>query len=122
MRRLLRTVSKRGFLPVVLLFASAPPGAEPQTRADRSPPSGPAVPVARVESRVVRVPVTEGDDIRFEHLTSAPGLSQTRVAQIIQDDRGFLWFGTQQGIARYDGYNFRSFTHDPALSDSLSGN
>jgi ligand-binding sensor domain-containing protein/signal transduction histidine kinase len=122
MRRLLRTVSKRGFLPVVLLFASAPPGAEPQTRADRSPPSGPAVPVARVESRVVRVPVTEGDDIRFEHLTSAPGLAQTRVAEIIQDDRGFLWFGTQQGIARYDGYNFRSFTHDPALSDSLSGN
>src|SRR3954465_14517327 len=80
-----------------------------------------AVPIAHLESRTVRVPIVEGEDIRFKHLTSTPGLSQTRVAQIIQDDRGFLWFGTQHGLNRYDGYNFRPFTHDPTRSDSLSG-
>ncbi len=81
----------------------------------------PAVPVIRMQSQVIRVPVMEGEDIRFEHLTSTAGLSQTRVGQIVQDNRGFLWFGTQHGLNRYDGYTFKPFTHDPARSDSLSG-
>ena len=80
-----------------------------------------AVPVIRVQSRVIRVPVIEGKDIRFEHLTSTAGLSQARVGQIVQDNRGFLWFGTQHGLNRYDGYDFTPFTHDSARSDSLSG-
>ena len=69
----------------------------------------------------VRVTVIEGDDIRFGRLSTNAGLSQTRVAQIIQDDRGFMWFGTQYGLNRYDGYKFKVFTPDPSRPDSLSG-
>jgi len=69
----------------------------------------------------VRVAVTDGDDIRFNRLSTNAGLSQTRVAQIVQDDRGFMWFGTQYGLNRYDGYRFKVFVPDPSRPDSLSG-
>src|SRR5580658_7410013 len=67
-----------------------------------------------------RAPVLDGDDIRFSRLSTAQGLSQTQAAQIVQDDQGFMWFGTQYGLDRYDGYEFRVFTHDPARENSLS--
>jgi ligand-binding sensor domain-containing protein/signal transduction histidine kinase len=81
-----------------------------------------SVPQARVDSQPVRVPVVEGKGVRFTHLPAAQGLSQVRVAQIIQGPRGFLWFGTQVGVNRYDGYKFKVFTHDLGRPDSLSGN
>jgi signal transduction histidine kinase/ligand-binding sensor domain-containing protein len=68
----------------------------------------------------VRVPVIDGDDIRFSRLSTAQGLSQTQANQIVQDDQGFIWFGTQYGLDRYDGYEFKVFTHDPARESSLS--
>ena len=41
--------------------------------------------------------------IRFEHLTVNDGLPENSIRAIIQDQEGFLWFGTQNGVARYDG-------------------
>lgn len=38
---------------------------------------------------------------------------------MVQDDQGFMWFGTQYGLDRYDGYKFKVFVHDPARSDSI---
>lgn len=104
---------------ILLLSALAMPLARSQSIHETS--ARHAVPVTRVQSRVIRVPVIEGEDIRFEHLTSTAGLSQARVGQIVQDNRGFLWFGTQHGLSRYDGYNFKPFTHDSSRFDSLSG-
>ena len=46
-------------------------------------------------------------------LSRAQGLSQQRVTDIVQDERGFLWFGTQYGLNRYDGYRFRVFKNEP---------
>jgi ligand-binding sensor domain-containing protein len=66
------------------------------------------------------LPVIDGNDIRFSRLSTAQGLSQTRVLQIVQDDQGFMWFGTQYGLDRYDGYEYKVFAHDPAREDSLS--
>lgn len=106
---------------LTLLPVLATPVARPQTLSVRAVSSQHAVPVAQIESTVIRVPVIDREDIRFEHMPSGSGISQTRTSQIIQDARGFLWFGTQAGIDRYDGYEFRSFTHDPRRSDSLSG-
>ena len=78
-------------------------------------------PEARGGSRPsVRIPAIESSDIRFSRLSTAQGLSQTQVAEIVQDDQGFIWFGTQYGLDRYDGYEFRVFTHDPARENSLS--
>jgi signal transduction histidine kinase/ligand-binding sensor domain-containing protein len=75
---------------------------------------------ARMSSHPVTLPVIDGEDIRFSHLSTKAGLSQTRVAQIVQDDDGFLWFGTQYGLDRYDGYNFKVFVHDPTRESSLN--
>src|SRR5260370_1194824 len=74
----------------------------------------------RGHARSVRVPAIDGNDIRFSRLSTAQGLSQTQVNEIVQDDQGFIWFGTQYGLDRYDGYEFKVFTHDPAHANSLS--
>jgi hypothetical protein len=77
------------------------------------------VPQVRVNPHTLRVPVTDRDDIQFSHISLNTGLSQTRVAQVVQDDDGFLWFATQFGLNRYDGYNFKVFVHDPTKGNSL---
>jgi signal transduction histidine kinase/ligand-binding sensor domain-containing protein len=43
------------------------------------------------------------------------------VGQIVQDHEGFIWFGTQDGLNRYDGYELKVFRHDPRRDDGLSG-
>src|SRR6202167_3226529 len=77
--------------------------------------------VSPVDTETVRLPVVEGKDIRFARISSSPGLSQVRVSEIVQDDQGFIWFGTWNGLNRYDGYNFKVFKHDPERQESLSG-
>jgi signal transduction histidine kinase/ligand-binding sensor domain-containing protein/CheY-like chemotaxis protein len=57
---------------------------------------------------------------RFRHLTIADGLSQNAVAAILQDHRGFMWFGTKDGLNRYDGYSFVVYRHDPSDPSSIS--
>jgi ligand-binding sensor domain-containing protein/signal transduction histidine kinase len=76
---------------------------------------------AKVNPRPIRVSLMDGNDIRFSRISTAAGLSQTRVAQIVQDDQGFMWFGTQYGLNRYDGYNIRTFTPEPGSGNTLSG-
>src|SRR5262245_8372280 len=58
----------------------------------------------------------------FHHLSTADGLSGNRVRCIIQDNRGFMWFGTDAGLNRYDGREFLVFKNNPADSNSISGN
>jgi ligand-binding sensor domain-containing protein/signal transduction histidine kinase len=62
------------------------------------------------------------ENIRFEKLSIEQGLSQSSVLAICQDHRGFLWFGTYDGLNRYDGYRFKIYRHDDADSTSLSHN
>src|SRR5579863_2238542 len=69
----------------------------------------------------VHLPVVEGGEIRFERLRRSQGLSHQRVTQIVQDDRGFMWFGTGFGLNRYDGYHFRTFKNEPDDPRSLCG-
>ena len=65
---------------------------------------------------------TYPQDMRFEHITNKQGLSQNTIGCISQDSIGFLWFGTYDGLNRYDGYNFKIFKHDPEDSTSISNN
>lgn len=53
-----------------------------------------------------------GQTFRFEHIGLEQGLSQSSVRVILQDRRGFLWFGTEDGLNRYDGYSFKVFKPD----------
>jgi ligand-binding sensor domain-containing protein/two-component sensor histidine kinase len=58
----------------------------------------------------------------FEKLTVEHGLSHNKVNCIIQDRRGFIWIGTDDGLNRYDGKHFTHFRSRPGDSSSLSGN
>ncbi|HEX9652603.1 MAG TPA: two-component regulator propeller domain-containing protein, partial [bacterium] len=58
-------------------------------------------------------------DIKFEHLSIEDGLSQSSIAAITQDSRGFMWFGTLDGLNRYDGYGFTIYKHSSSDSNSI---
>ncbi len=62
------------------------------------------------------------DDLSFEYLTISDGLSQNTVLSIVQDSTGYLWFGTRDGLNRYDGYTFKKYYSDFANPNSLSSN
>ncbi|MEW6511661.1 MAG: two-component regulator propeller domain-containing protein [Bacteroidota bacterium] len=68
-------------------------------------------------------PARAQQTLLFEHLTVKEGLSQGTVISIFQDARGFMWFGTQDGLNRYDGYEckvFKSKNEDPSsLNDNF---
>jgi ligand-binding sensor domain-containing protein len=81
-------------------------------------PQGPQQ--AHVDPRTVILPVVDGKGIRFTRLSTEEGLSQTRVSQIVQDDQGFMWFGSQYGLNRYDGYKFKVYKHEPGRTNSLA--
>jgi len=60
--------------------------------------------------------------IGFDHFSIKDGLPHYSVRIILQDSQGYLWIGTEGGLARYDGYSFRVFTHNPEVPSSLSDN
>ncbi len=61
-------------------------------------------------------------DRYVEHITVEDGLSSNMIKDVIQDDAGFLWIGTANGLNRYDGKNFSVFKNEPEISNSLSHN
>jgi len=62
------------------------------------------------------------DQVKFERLSVEHGLSQSSGSAIIQDSQGFMWFGTQDGLNKYDGINFTIYRHDPLDTTTISGN
>jgi ligand-binding sensor domain-containing protein len=71
---------------------------------------------------LLRPQFLNAQEIEFKHLSIENGLSQTDVNCVLQDQRGFMWFGTQDGLNMYDGYTFSIFRHDPADSNSIADN
>jgi signal transduction histidine kinase/ligand-binding sensor domain-containing protein len=65
-------------------------------------------------------PRAQDNDIRFDRLSAEDGLSQSAVNCMLQDSKGFMWFATEDGLNKYDGYNFTIFRHDPQDPTSLS--
>ncbi len=59
-------------------------------------------------------------NIQFSTLSISNGLSQATVNAIAQDQHGFIWIGTQEGLNRYDGYEFKVYLRDAAEPNSLS--
>ncbi|HWB92438.1 MAG TPA: two-component regulator propeller domain-containing protein [Puia sp.] len=64
----------------------------------------------------------EGQPYYFNHYQVENGLSNNSVECSIQDDDGFLWFGTINGLNRFDGYSFKTFYHDPGDPTSIGSN
>ena len=58
----------------------------------------------------------------YSKISLSEGLSQSTVTAIVQDRRGFMWFGTQDGLNRFDGYTIKVYKHIPSDSNSISDN
>lgn len=65
---------------------------------------------------------TAQNNFRFNHLSIQDGLSQNSINCIFQDRQGFMWFGTEDGLNKYDGYRFEIFKQRPDEPSSLSHN
>lgn len=59
---------------------------------------------------------------RFRHLTTKDGLSANKVLDILQDKYGIMWFATVNGLAKYDGFRFSTYSYSEDDSHSLSCN
>lgn len=61
-------------------------------------------------------------EIAFKHLTVENGLSNNKVNCLLEDRLGFIWFGTEDGLNRFDGYDIKIFRHQTNDKNSISGN
>jgi len=62
----------------------------------------------------------QGHDIHFNHITINDGLSQSTVQAIQQDAQGHMWFGTHDGLNKYNGYDFTVYRFNPSDPHSIS--
>lgn len=69
-------------------------------------------------------PAADAQDksVKFSSLTTNDGLSQSDVKSILKDHEGYLWFSTDDGLNRYDGYQFTVYRHQPGNIHSLPTN
>src|SRR5690606_36880772 len=56
------------------------------------------------------------------YFSTQSGLSNNIVYDIYQDSQGFIWVATENGLSRFDAYNFKNFHHSPSDSTSISSN
>lgn len=84
---------------------------------EASPTASPVAPEPASEPAAF---IPYGNNIRFDHISLEDGLSQSVVNAIVQDQKGFLWIGTDDGLNRYDGYNFKIYKPDSNNPFSLS--
>src|SRR5215210_7018615 len=94
-----------GFFLTVVLASCAGWNTPPATpTVDSAPTSLPPAP-----SRISPASLPQICDcvLRFDHISIEEGLSQSSAHIVFQDSRGFLWIGTEDGLNRYDGYNFK---------------
>ncbi|MBN1596684.1 MAG: response regulator [Bacteroidales bacterium] len=70
---------------------------------------------------VVNILKAQPSSFKFEYITPNEGLSQASVMHILKDEVGFMWFGTRNGLNRYDGYSFIKYYHNPEDTTSIAG-
>ena len=66
--------------------------------------------------------ITIGEYLHFDSYSVEDGLSQSTVFCILQDSKGYMWFGTEDGLNRFDGFTFSVFKSDPQEPNSISSN
>jgi len=92
----------------------------PETPKIVQPPSN-TIPEQVSDLPVLEKKILPGQSLRFETISLEDGLSQSTVFCILQDSQGFMWFGTEDGLNKYDGYNFTVFKNNPEDPNSLGG-
>src|SRR3712207_1551293 len=71
---------------------------------------------------IARYSLAQTEKLRFEHLTIEQGISHNYVMGVMQDRKGYLWFGTGNGLDKYDGYQFTNYKFDPRDSTTIPKN
>jgi ligand-binding sensor domain-containing protein/signal transduction histidine kinase/DNA-binding response OmpR family regulator len=71
---------------------------------------------------LLMLPATHGQGVHFRHINSENGLSNSTIETILQDNRGFLWFGTRDGLNRYDGSHMVVYRNSTTDTTSISDN
>jgi signal transduction histidine kinase/ligand-binding sensor domain-containing protein len=66
--------------------------------------------------------LSQAGNIKFRQYSLEDGLSQSTVTAILEDRQGFYWFGTQDGLNKFDGYSFTVFRHKLNDSSTISDN
>lgn len=66
--------------------------------------------------------LAQRSNLKFDHLDINSGLSQNNVLCVLQDSRGFMWFGTRDGLNKYDGYKFTLYRNSASDPFSISNN
>ncbi|HKH59556.1 MAG TPA: two-component regulator propeller domain-containing protein [Flavitalea sp.] len=64
----------------------------------------------------------EAPELSFKHISNEEGLSNSTIECILQDKKGFMWFGTRDGLNRYDGYQMTVYRYDPRDTNTISDN
>lgn len=67
-------------------------------------------------------PKAVAERFRFRHYEIENGLPSNTVRTLTQDSRGFMWFGTENGLSRFDGYSFKNFQYDADAPFSIGSN
>lgn len=70
----------------------------------------------------VLCPVVHAETFRFRHYKVEDGLPSNTVRSLTQDSFGFMWFGTENGLSRFDGYTFKNFSYVSGDSTSIGSN
>jgi ligand-binding sensor domain-containing protein/serine phosphatase RsbU (regulator of sigma subunit) len=66
--------------------------------------------------------LAQPEEMKFESIPPEQGLSNKAIPAILEDRQGFLWFATQDGLNKYNGYEFRVFQNDPSDTNTISNN
>ncbi len=90
-------------LGVLVLFYVTARGADAQERNAAS---------TSRDGGIVKLPIIDKQDIRFTGVFTNNVRLQTFTWSIVQDQYGFLWFGTVDGLFRHDGYTLKTYRHD----------
>lgn len=70
----------------------------------------------------INILISYASDINFRNIRNEDGLSQSTVETMIQDKKGYIWMGTNDGLNRYNGYNFKVYRHDEKSKNSIANN
>ena len=75
-----------------------------------------------VPNQVVNVEASAENQYKFDRITIDQGLSHSRVYSMIKDSYGYMWFGTEYGLNKFDGLKFTVYENSPADPQSISNN
>ena len=118
----LRQALNLALLIVLVLLATSSAGSATPASPEPETTLATSQPATMLEISWPVAQFSPGQHLRFERISLEQGLSQSTMFCMLQDSQGFLWFGTEDGLNRYDGYTFTVYKQSGKMPSSLGGN